>query len=87
MLEPRHTSVAPVIETASPKRMETFELLGQGPAVVYVTVYVEGDDAETLITPVDAFILNPPVELNVPPPHPVIVGVGSTASTQYAAAP
>ena len=65
---------------------DTPELFGQVPAVVYVTVYVPGVDVLTSIAPVPALILNPAVELNVPPAKPVIVGVGSVASTQYAAA-
>ena len=35
------------------------------------------------ISPVDAFMLRPAVELNVPPVVPVIVGVGSVPDTQY----
>jgi len=49
-------------------------------------VYIPGVEAETSISPVKAFILNPVPALNVPPAKPVIVGIGSVASTQYAAA-
>ena len=51
-----------------------------------MTVYVPGVDAETSITPVEALIARPAVELNVPPAKPEMVGVGSEAFTQYAAA-
>ena len=40
-----------------------------------------GVDAETSITPVTVLIDNPAVELYAPPDN-VLVGVGSTASTQ-----
>jgi len=54
---------------------------GQVPAVVYVTVYVFGVEAERSIVPLLA-ILKPAVELNVPPANPVTVGLGSVASVQ-----
>ena len=42
-------------------------------------------DADKSISPVDALMLNPAVELNVPPVVPDIVGVGSLPDTQYSA--
>ena len=42
-------------------------------------------DADKSISPVDALMLNPAVELNVPPVVPVTVGVGSLPDTQYSA--
>ena len=42
-------------------------------------------DADKSISPVDALMLNPVVELNVPPVVPVTVGVGSLPDTQYSA--
>ena len=67
---------------------DTFDEFEQAPPVVYVTVYVFGVLADTSICPVEALIDNPAGELvNVPPANPVIVGVGSTAFTQYADAP
>ena len=40
-------------------------------------------DADKSISPVDALMLSPVVELNVPPVVPDIVGVGSLPETQY----
>ena len=60
----------------------TFEEPGQGPAVVYVTVYDPGVDALTSIAPVDALIDKPAPAENVPPANPVIVGVGSEPEMQ-----
>ena len=48
-------------------------------------MYVPDVDADKSISPVEAFILNPVVELNVPPVVPVTVGVGSLPDTQYSA--
>ena len=42
-------------------------------------------DAVKSISPVEAFILNPVVELNVPPLVPVTVGVGLVPDLQYSA--
>ena len=42
-------------------------------------------DADKSISPVEALIINPAVELNVPPVVPVMVGVGSLPDTQYSA--
>ena len=42
-------------------------------------------DADKSISPVDALMLNPAAELNVPPAVPVMVGVGSLPDTQYSA--
>ena len=49
---------------------------------IYFAVYDPGVDVLTSITPVDALKLNPVVDENEPPAKPVIVGVGSEASTQ-----
>ena len=43
-------------------------------------------DADKSISPVEVLMLNPEVELNVPPVVPEIVGVGSVPETQYSAA-
>ena len=65
----------------------TFDEFGQGPEVKYVTVYVPGVDKETSIAPVVVFKLKPPgAAEKLPPPNPVIVGVGSASFTQYEAA-
>ena len=48
-------------------------------------MYVPDVDADKSISPVEAFILNPVVELNVPPVVPDMVGVGSIPDTQYPA--
>ena len=48
-------------------------------------MYVPAVDAVKSISPVDELILNPVVELNVPPVVPVMVGVGSLPETQYSA--
>ena len=40
-------------------------------------------DADKSISPVDALMLNPEDELNVPPDVPDIVDVGSLPETQY----
>ena len=42
-------------------------------------------DADKSISPVEELIINPAVELNVPPVVPVMVGVGSLPDTQYSA--
>jgi hypothetical protein len=42
-------------------------------------------DAAKSISPVDALMLNPVIELNVPPVNPVMFGVGSIPDTQYPA--
>ena len=42
-------------------------------------------DADKSISPVDVLMLNPAVELNVPPVTPEIVGVGSLPEIQYSA--
>jgi len=44
-------------------------------AMVYVTVYVPAVDVLGVIAPVEALIVKPAVELNVPPVVPVTVGV------------
>ena len=53
--------------------------------VKYDTVYVPAVDADKSISPVDVLMLNPAVELNVPPVTPEIVGVGSLPEIQYSA--
>jgi hypothetical protein len=53
------------------------DVFGQGPLVVYVTVYVPIVLATRLMLPVVALMLSPAGdEVNVPPASPVIVGVG-----------
>ena len=49
-------------------------------------MYVPAVDAVKSISPVDALILNPVVELNVPPVVPVTVGVGLEPDLQYSVA-
>ena len=46
-------------------------------------MYVPAVDAAIFISPVEVFILNPAVELNVPPVVPVMVGVGFEPDLQY----
>ena len=58
---------------------------GQGPAVVYVTVYAPGVETLKSMVPVPALMDNPAVLEKVPPARPVIVGVGSASLTQYVA--
>ena len=45
-------------------------------------MYVPAVDAAISISPVEVFILNPVVELNVPPVVPVMVGVGLASPSQ-----
>ena len=46
-------------------------------------MYVPAVDAAISISPVEELILNPAVELNVPPVVPVMVGVGLEPDLQY----
>ena len=46
-------------------------------------MYVPAVDAAIFISPVEVFILNPAVELKVPPVVPVKVGVGLEPDLQY----
>ena len=46
-------------------------------------MYVPAVDAAIFISPVEPLILNPVVELNVPPVVPVMVGVGLEPDLQY----
>ena len=50
--------------------------------VRYEIVYVPAVEVDRSISPVDALILNPVVELNVPPVVPVMVGVGLVPDLQ-----
>ena len=49
---------------------------------MYVTVYLPSVDSDKSISPVEASISKPVVELNVPPLVPEIVGVGSLSAVQ-----
>ena len=57
---------------------EKFELVAQGPTVVYVMIYgIPVAEVDKVISPVDAFRLKPAGEdANVPPVKPVICGNG-----------
>ena len=46
-------------------------------------MYVPAVDADKSISPVEVLMLNPAVELNVPPVVPDMVGIGSLPDTQY----